>query len=63
MLVVAAIKEMFEDIKRANADKELNRTKVLVLDPVTGNFTLKKWIKVQVGDVVQVLNEEPFLLI
>ena len=60
VLVVAAIKEMFEDIKRANADKELNRTKVLVLDPVTGNFTLKKWIKVQVGDVVQVLNEEPF---
>ena len=45
MLVVAAIKEMFEDIKRANADKELNRTKVLVLDPVTGNFTLRNGLK------------------
>lgn len=45
VLLVAAIKEILEDIKRANADKELNNTKVLVLDPNTGNFQLKKWIK------------------
>ncbi|KAL6453166.1 DRS2 Probable phospholipid-transporting ATPase DRS2 [Candida maltosa Xu316] len=60
VLLVAAVKEILEDIKRANADKELNNTKVLVLDSNTGTFVTKKWIKVQVGDVVHVLNEEPF---
>ena len=60
VLFVSAVKEISEDIKRANADKELNNTRVLVLDPNTGEFVLRKWVKVQVGDVVQVLNEEPF---
>ncbi|CAK9438939.1 uncharacterized protein LODBEIA_P31630 [Lodderomyces beijingensis] len=60
VLLVSAIKEISEDIKRANADKELNNTKVLVLDPNTNDYVLKKWVKVQVGDVVKVNNEEPF---
>ncbi|ODV79377.1 putative phospholipid-transporting ATPase [Suhomyces tanzawaensis NRRL Y-17324] len=60
VLLVSAIKEISEDIKRANADRDLNRTRVLVLDPSTGQFVLKKWIQVQVGDVVRVNNEEPF---
>lgn len=60
VLLVSAIKEIMEDIKRARADRELNNTKVFVLDLKTGNFVLKKWIKVKVGDVVKVLNEEPF---
>ncbi|KAI3405689.2 DRS2 [Candida oxycetoniae] len=60
VLFVSAIKEISEDLKRANADKELNNTRVLVLDPTTGEFVSRKWIKVQVGDVVQVNNEEPF---
>ncbi|KAK6459736.1 membrane-spanning Ca-ATPase [Scheffersomyces xylosifermentans] len=60
VLLVSAIKEISEDIKRANADKELNNTKVLVLDPQTGSFSLKKWIQVQVGDIVRVDNEQPF---
>lgn len=60
VLLVSAIKEITEDIKRANADKELNNTRVLVLDLATGDFVSKRWIKVQVGDVVKVNNEEPF---
>jgi len=60
VLFVSAVKEILEDLKRANADKELNNTRVLVLDPVSGDFVLKKWVKVQVGDVVRVTNEEPF---
>lgn len=60
VLLVSAIKEVLEDIKRNRADNELNNTKVLVLDPNTGDFVSKKWIKVQVGDIVKVLNEESF---
>lgn len=60
VLLVSAVKEIMEDVKRANADKELNNTRVLVLDPETSEFSLKKWISVQVGDIVRVNNEEPF---
>lgn len=60
VLLVSGIKEVLEDVKRANADKELNNTKVLVLNPDTGEFHLKKWILVKIGDVVRVNNEEPF---
>lgn len=60
VLLVSAIKEILEDIKRANADKDLNNTKVYVLDAATGDFVLRKWILVKVGDIVKVTNEEPF---
>lgn len=60
VLLVSGVKEVMEDLKRANADSELNNTKVLVLDPNTGSFNLKKWIQVRVGDIVRVNNEEPF---
>lgn len=60
VLLVSAIKEIMEDIKRANADKDLNNTKVLVLNPTSGDFQTKKWTHVKVGDIVKVTNEEPF---
>ncbi|CCE82262.1 Piso0_001979 [Millerozyma farinosa CBS 7064] len=60
VLLVSAIKEIMEDLKRAGADRELNNTKVLVLDPDSGKFLLKKWVQVKVGDVVRVNNEESF---
>lgn len=60
VLTVSAIKEIVEDLKRANADKELNNTRVLVLDTQLGTFHLKKWIQIRVGDVVRVQNEEAF---
>ncbi|KAI5952714.1 DRS2 [Candida jiufengensis] len=60
VLFVSAVKEISEDLKRANADKDLNNTRVLVLDPASGDFVSRKWVKVQVGDVVKVNNEEPF---
>lgn len=59
VLLVSAIKEVLEDIKRARADSELNNTRVLVLDSNSGEFVNKKWIKVQVGDIVKVTNEQP----
>lgn len=45
VLFVSAIKEILEDLKRANADKELNNTRVLVLNPLTGDFVLKSGSK------------------
>ncbi|CUM66958.1 uncharacterized protein PRCAT00004645001 [Priceomyces carsonii] len=60
VLLVSAIKEITEDVKRANADKQLNNTKVQVLDTGSGSFSLRKWINVKVGDIVRVNNGEPF---
>lgn len=60
VLLVSAIKEVMEDLKRANADKELNNTRVLVLDPNSREYLLRRWVNVVVGDVVKVSNEEPF---
>lgn len=60
VLLVSAIKEIMEDLKRYKADNDLNNTKVQVLDPVSGEFVHKKWIKVQTGDIIKVFNEEPF---
>jgi phospholipid-transporting ATPase len=60
VLTVSAIKEIMEDLKRAGADKELNNTKVHVLDPTSGTFHVRKWINVHVGDIVKVMNEEAF---
>lgn len=58
VLLVSAIKELVEDVKRGNADKELNNSYVEVL--VDGSFQKKRWIKVAVGDILRVNSEEPF---
>lgn len=60
VLLVSAIKEVMEDLKRAGADKDLNNTKIYVLDEESHEFVLKKWIHVKVGDIVKVTNEESF---
>lgn len=60
VLLVSAFKEIMEDLKRAAADRELNHTRVLVLDPETRTFVLKKWVNVKVGDIVRVTNEQSF---
>lgn len=59
VLSVSAVKELVEDVKRSNADKELNNSTVEVLNSQS-QFEKKRWIKVQVGDVVRVNSEEPF---
>uniref|UniRef100_A0A060TC31 Phospholipid-transporting ATPase n=1 Tax=Blastobotrys adeninivorans TaxID=409370 RepID=A0A060TC31_BLAAD len=59
VLCVSAVKELTEDFKRAAADKELNNSTVEVMGPA-GEFEQRRWIKVQVGDIVRVNSEEPF---
>jgi phospholipid-transporting ATPase len=58
VLLVSALKEIMEDIKRSNSDKELNDSKVEVLSPEHGEFLTKRWINVSVGDIVAVRSEE-----
>lgn len=60
VLLVSAVKEITEDIKRANADKELNYSQAQVLDPLSGTFISKNWFNIAVGDIVRVESEEPF---
>lgn len=58
VLVVSAVKEMVEDIKRANSDKELNYSKAEVYSEIEGNFVSKRWIDIHVGDIIKVNSEE-----
>lgn len=60
VLLVSAVKETMEDIKRANADKELNYSICQVLDPLSGQFIEKRWLDIKVGDIVRTESEEPF---
>lgn len=58
VLVVSAVKESVEDLKRSNADKELNHSLCDVLDETTGKFVRTKWINIAVGDIIRVKSEE-----
>ncbi|GMM38548.1 aminophospholipid-translocating P4-type ATPase [Saccharomycopsis crataegensis] len=60
VLLVSAVKEIMEDVKRANADKELNYSQAEILDPLSGTFVSKNWLAVTVGDIVKVESETPF---
>ncbi|KAK6517959.1 hypothetical protein TWF506_005128 [Arthrobotrys conoides] len=58
VLIVSAVKELVEDFKRRNQDRELNQSKTQVLHGTT--FEETKWLNVKVGDIVRVESEEPF---
>ncbi|OQV25849.1 putative phospholipid-transporting ATPase IA [Hypsibius exemplaris] len=59
ILFVSACKEIFEDTKRRMADGDVNNRKVLALKSNFG-FEEYRWTKIQVGDIVQVRNNEEF---
>ncbi|KAK9473910.1 uncharacterized protein V1510DRAFT_362296 [Dipodascopsis tothii] len=56
VLSVSALKELFEDFKRHSADKELNNSRVRVLN--NGVFEQRRWVQVGVGDIIRVESEE-----
>ncbi|XP_047480073.1 probable phospholipid-transporting ATPase IA isoform X2 [Penaeus chinensis] len=58
ILVVSAIKEIAEDIKRHRADDEINKREIEVLRD--GQWQWIKWRHVQVGDIVKVHNNKFF---
>jgi phospholipid-transporting ATPase len=57
VLLVSAIKEGVEDVKRHNSDKELNRSKAEVLQG--SEFVIKKWYQIRVGDIIRVNSGKP----
>jgi len=58
VLLVSAGKELVEDYRRRQADRQLNISKARVLRG--SEFTETKWINVAVGDIIRVESEEPF---
>jgi len=58
ILAITAGKEILEDIKRHNADRKLNNTKVKVLK--SGKWVTTKWMDVCVGDILCVENSSFF---
>uniref|UniRef100_UPI00398EABD5 probable phospholipid-transporting ATPase IA isoform X4 n=1 Tax=Pristiophorus japonicus TaxID=55135 RepID=UPI00398EABD5 len=52
ILLVAAVKEIIEDIKRHNADSGVNKKKAQVLR--NGAWEIVHWEKVEVGDIVKI---------
>ncbi|BGP36162.1 aminophospholipid translocase [Rhodotorula kratochvilovae] len=58
VLIVAALKEIKEDIKRHQSDADLNARKTKVLEGTT--FVDKPWRSVQVGDIVRLESNDSF---
>jgi hypothetical protein len=54
VIVVSAIKDLFEDIQRHKSDAVENNRKVLVGDRTTHMFELKTWKEVKIGSIVKV---------
>ncbi|KAI8908516.1 hypothetical protein EDD86DRAFT_207875 [Gorgonomyces haynaldii] len=58
IIILTAIKEVFEDSKRHAQDMIVNSTSTLVLE--RGVFVKKQWRQVTVGDIVKVENKQNF---
>eukprot|EP01119_Soliformovum_irregulare_P025055 TRINITY_DN9159_c0_g2_i1.p1 TRINITY_DN9159_c0_g2~~TRINITY_DN9159_c0_g2_i1.p1 ORF type:complete len:1196 (+),score=336.00 TRINITY_DN9159_c0_g2_i1:205-3792(+) len=58
VLGVTAIKEIYEDLKRARSDSEINGRKALVFKE--GEFKQVHWRDIRVGDFVKVPKDEEF---
>ncbi|XP_053556992.1 phospholipid-transporting ATPase ID [Bombina bombina] len=55
VLAVSAVKDALDDHYRHKSDKQVNNRTVQVLS--NGKFTNEKWMKVQVGDIIKLEND------
>ncbi|CEP64826.1 aminophospholipid-translocating P4-type ATPase DRS2 LALA0_S14e00166g [Lachancea lanzarotensis] len=58
VLIVSAVKESVEDLKRAASDRELNDSGALVYSEQLHDFTTSKWVNISVGDIIKIKSEE-----
>ena len=58
VLLVAAVKEIQEDFKRHQSDRELNAREAKVL--VGSQFTVKAWRNIRVGDIIRLESNDFF---
>ncbi|SCU90974.1 LADA_0F07382g1_1 [Lachancea dasiensis] len=59
VLIVSAVKESVEDLKRAKSDRELNDSRAEVFSERHKQFVTNKWVNISVGDIIKVNSEEP----
>lgn len=60
VVLVSMIKDIFEDLKRHQSDKQENTRKVWVGSPETGKFVLQSWMQIHVGMIVKIMQDEFF---
>jgi phospholipid-transporting ATPase len=58
VMLVTAIKQGYEDIKRHKEDRKVNNTRVKILR--NGEFIYVKWKEIKCGDIVECLYDETF---
>ena len=58
VLVVSMIKDIFEDHKRHNSDKQENNQLADLFDPHTKTFSQVQWRNLKVGEIIRVNNEK-----
>ena len=60
ILILTALKELFEDIKRHRADRKENSAKTQVYNQSTGKFQEIEWKDINVGDVLKIEDGKSF---
>jgi phospholipid-transporting ATPase len=58
VLMVTALKEIFEDYKRHKQDNEVNNRNIQIVE--NNSITIRTWNDVKVGEIVRVENDEYF---
>lgn len=58
VLASDAIKDLYEDIRRARQDDKINGRIAHCYDSSTGHYFKKKWKDVEIGDVIKILCKE-----
>lgn len=60
VLIVSAVKDIFEDMKRHKSDSIENNRPVQKIDAKTGNFIDSQWKHLRVGEIVKVIQDQYF---
>lgn len=58
IILISALKDLFEDIKRHRSDKEENSKICHVVDPQTGKLVKRQWRSLRVGEIVRIEKNE-----
>jgi phospholipid-transporting ATPase len=59
IVLITAVKDLYEDIKRHRSDREENRKTTSTLDPATVKFEKKYWYELRVGNIIKVKDINP----
>ena len=58
VLIVTAVKDLFEDRRRYTSDKNVNNSSCRVYSTAESQFVKRLWKEVRVGDIVHLSNNE-----